>query len=158
MPSNRAILRDISDMGLDPAVAYTRTASNGRLGHRSDDSGVTVVHETKHVKEPTKVVEVVKPIVDVTKSQSLPKPEVKVEKVVNDGVVEEKVEVSVGNLKIEVEVPVVSDVSSNEVEEKVDESAPKADEDLPEIPAGEDVLVLASSKKIKAKKAVKPVV
>ena len=31
MPSNRAVLRDIADLGLDPSVAHRHTKANGRI-------------------------------------------------------------------------------------------------------------------------------
>ncbi len=53
MPSNRAILADLTEMGLDPTIPYTSTSSSGRLRpqvektHEPELKTVEVKNETK---------------------------------------------------------------------------------------------------------------
>jgi hypothetical protein len=125
MPSPKALLRDIAAQGLDPNLEYHSIGKDGHIrDHRHD---VAAVH---------------KPIVAAAPKHVTATPEVKVEvtKEMKDGVEEEKVDVTVGELKVEVEVPVVA------------EGDDKKDAELPEIPDGKEEVVLASSKKNKAKK------
>lgn len=138
MPSPRAILRDIAEFGLDPTKPYTRISSSGRLGH---DGHGQPVHSVD--------VPFVAPKERHQREVPVPHVEVKLE-VKADGTVEEKVKIEVGTLKMEVEVPVKTDEGDiTRLEEAVLADAPGPDV------SDEELVVVASSKKLKAKKAEK---
>ena len=53
MPSNRAILADITELGLDPAKAHTKMSSTGHLSRPNSEhssSGVTV-QSVEHIEQ-----------------------------------------------------------------------------------------------------------
>ena len=104
MPSPRAVLRDIADLGLDPMIAYSRISTDGRVRNRRRPEPevivLTIPGPTEHQKKDVAIVE--------------------------DG-------------KIIVDVKVDDDTASIAV------------------PADEEITVIASSKKIRAKKAEKTV-
>jgi len=69
MPSPRAVLRDIADLGLDPAIAYKCTSTDGRVrSHRKQEAEtimLTIPSPTSHEKKEIAIVEDGKTIVDV---------------------------------------------------------------------------------------------
>lgn len=68
MPSPKAVLRDVADLGLDPKARHVTTMKNGRLSRAATDE-VLSVKEDLFVEEPPVVVEQqtvpVTPVADV---------------------------------------------------------------------------------------------
>jgi hypothetical protein len=136
MPAPKAVLRDIADFGLDPAAKFGRCASSGRLAH--DGAGLTnpghgqpPVHAPGHQHYYGRVLEA--PVAEPAKPAKPARPAL---------------------VKLAEEAPSV-------VEEKVETQTEEAAETTPEVTdvaesEGEETVVLASSKKLRAKKAEKP--
>jgi hypothetical protein len=131
MPAPRALLRDIAAQGLDPNVEYFSVGKDGHIrDHRNDSEHQVISHKP-----------VPPPVVTSISKSSVPEVKVEVKIETKDGIEEEKVDVTVGDVKLEVEVPIASSDDKKEVE-------------LPDIPEGTQEIVLASSKKNKAKKSI----
>ena len=130
MPAPKAVLRDIAEQGLDPKVAHSRIATNGRLANAL----VTVQNTTKtstveeNTKKPLQVPAMVVPAPAAsTKVETAPE----AEKTAPETVTEKSEAADEGD-----KAPEVS-------EEKTSETSDTSED---------EVVVLASSKKLKATK------
>jgi hypothetical protein len=103
MPAPKAVLRDISDLGLNPKIAYNETTSRGRLSGNSVDSnpkGHKIKYATVEEKEEPKqlrsaLVELPEPVGEVVQETIVQvEPETVVSTVVPEIQVESEVKVS----------------------------------------------------------------
>lgn len=97
MPSSKAILRDIHDLGLNPSLAYTHTDGKGRVHdhrHKHSKQDHAAVDGTKkaEVKNALKEIQAVKPKVETQELESLQTLKVE-DTVVSDAEINDTVEV-----------------------------------------------------------------